>query len=62
MSPPGIVFAYTEKTGMIMNRPSMRSANMLASETVARISGALMREEVTEGFDIAGRPGSQIGP
>ncbi|CAB3664850.1 hypothetical protein LMG27174_01841 [Paraburkholderia rhynchosiae] len=51
-SPPGIVLAYIENTGMIMKRPSMRSAKMAASDTVARNSGALMREEVADGLDI----------
>ena len=41
---------------MIMKRPSMRSAKMPASAAVARNSGALMREEVTEAFDIEGEP------
>ncbi|GAB6846718.1 hypothetical protein JCM10599A_05220 [Paraburkholderia kururiensis] len=37
---------------MIMKSPSMRSAKMAASDTVARNSGALMREEVADGLDI----------
>jgi hypothetical protein len=39
---------------MIMNKPSMRNAKMPASDTVARNSGALIREEVTDGLDIKG--------
>src|SRR4051812_7365467 len=39
-------------TGMIMKRPSMRSAKIAASDTVARNSGALMRVEVADGLDI----------
>src|SRR5579864_289887 len=37
---------------MIMKRPSMRSAKIPASDTVARSSGALMREDVADGLDI----------
>src|SRR5258706_9855966 len=37
---------------MIMKRPSMRSAKIAASDTVARNSGALMREDVADGLDI----------
>ncbi|WWL70297.1 hypothetical protein V4E86_04135 [Burkholderia pseudomallei] len=37
---------------MIMNRPSMRSAKIAASDVVARSSGALMRVEVADGLDI----------
>jgi len=37
---------------MIMKRPSMRSAKIAASDTVARNSGALMRVEVADGLDI----------
>src|SRR5471032_425810 len=41
-----------ENTGMIMKRPSMRSAKIAASDTVARNSGALRRVDVTDGLDI----------
>src|SRR6478735_5700477 len=41
-----------ENTGMIMKRPSMRSAKMAASDTVARSSGALRRVDVADGLDI----------
>jgi hypothetical protein len=39
-----MLFAYIENTGMIMNRPNMRRAKIAASESVARNSGALIRE------------------
>src|SRR5471032_518366 len=44
-----------ENTGMIMKRPSMRSAKIAASDTVARNSGALKRVDVTDGLDIGTR-------
>ncbi|GIZ53445.1 hypothetical protein NCCP691_34590 [Noviherbaspirillum aridicola] len=44
LSPPGMDRAWTENTGRIRNMPSMRSAKIDASETLARISVALMRE------------------
>ncbi|BBP95143.1 hypothetical protein BSFA1_02720 [Burkholderia sp. SFA1] len=37
---------------MIMKSPSMRSAKMAASDTVARSSGALRRVDVADGLDI----------
>jgi hypothetical protein len=39
---------------MIMKRPSMRSAKIDASATVARNSDALMRVEAADGLDIDG--------
>src|SRR6476620_10668080 len=41
-----------ENTGMIMKRPSIRSAKMAASDTVARSSGAERRVDVADGLDI----------
>ena len=40
---------------MIMKRPSMRSAKIAASDTVARNSGALKRVDVADGLDIGTR-------
>ena len=37
---------------MIMKRPSIRNAKIAASDTVARNSGALRREDVADGLDI----------
>ena len=37
---------------MIMNRPSMRSAKIAASDVVARNSGAVMREDTVDDWDI----------